>query len=287
MTGALDKKLNAYRPDLADAALKGQVEAKRYVTGRRRQVVTPVLDLRDGPNDKAGVDTQALLGETVTVFDEDSGWSWIQLEADNYVGYARSDGLGDVQAPATHIVTVPRTFIYSSSDLRSPVRLACSIGSRLALTGSQTTRGTEYLLLEDGTAVIARHVAPITHRFLDYVDVAAAFLQTPYLWGGRSGFGVDCSGLVQLCMELCGHNVPRDTYMQEAGLGEPIEPDAKYANLERGDLVFWKGHVAIVEEPQTALHASGHTMQVVREPLYQAIERIERLYGSPTSVRKP
>ncbi|WP_136657762.1 NlpC/P60 family protein [Nitratireductor sp. XY-223] len=287
MSGGLDSRLNAYRSDLADIALKDRVSATNYVAGERRIVTKPVLNMRDLPDDGSSIGTQALMGEAVTLFEERDGRGWVQLETDGYVGYVDTGGLGPPGAEPTHIVTVPRTFLYRAADLRSPVRTVCSIGNRLAVTGSETTRGTEYLLLDGGGAVIAAHVAPLPYRADDYVGIAAMFLNTPYLWGGRSGFGVDCSGLVQLAMAMCGTSAPRDTDMQEAGLGEPVDAGTDYAGLRRGDLVFWKGHVAVVEGGGTVLHASGHAMQVVREPLTQAIDRIGRLFGPPTTTRRP
>lgn len=135
--------------------------------------------------------------------------------------------------------------------------------------------------------MIADHIAPLPYAAPDYVEIAALFLQTPYLWGGTSGFGLDCSGLVRLSMAMCGSVVPRDTDMQAAGLGTEIDPGSGFADLQRGDLVFWKGHVAIAEDCRTAIHASGHSMRVVREPMKDAIARIARLYGHPTCVRRP
>ncbi|MDA4847934.1 NlpC/P60 family protein [Hoeflea poritis] len=287
MSAAPDRRLNAYRDDLADIALEGQVNAGKFVAGEKRVVAEPVLDMRDHPSAGSSIGTQALMGETVTVFEEKDGLSWVQLETDRYVGYVNSDGLAVPGAEPNHVVAVPRTFIYETADLRSPVRMVCSMGNRLALGGSQTTRGTDYRLLDGGGAVIAAHVEPLTYRASDYVAVAAGFLNTPYLWGGRSGFGLDCSGLVQLSLAMCGRPVPRDTDMQASGLGESIEAGPGYARLQRGDLVFWKGHVAIVEDERCVLHASGHAMQVVREPLSQAIDRIARLYGPPTQTRRP
>ena len=287
MSGELDKRLNAYRPDLADIALRGKVEAARFVAGEKRVVTDAVLDLKDHPGAGSPTGTQALLGETVILFDEADGLAWIQLDDDRYVGYVHSGGLGPTGPDPSHIVTVPRTFIYEDADLRSPVRNACSMGSRVTPVEAQTTRGTDYLVLEGGGAVIAGHVAPLPAAAPDYVAMAALFLQTPYLWGGTSGFGLDCSGLVRLAMAMCGKIVPRDTDMQAAGLGAEIDPGPDYAGLQRGDLVFWKGHVAIAEDNKMAIHASGHSMQVVREPIHDTIDRIARLYGSPTCVRRP
>lgn len=287
MNTDLDKRLNVYRPDLADISLKAKVQADRYVAGEKRVVTEPVLDLLDNPDPASSIGTQALMGETVTVFDERDGLSWIQLDDDRYVGYVRSEGLGAARPDATHIVTVPRTFLYKDPDLRSPVQAVFSMAGRLSPVDTQTTRGTEYRVLENGSAVIAAHIAPRPFAAPDYVAVAEKFLQTPYLWGGTSGFGLDCSGLVRLAMAMCGTIVPRDTDMQAASLGVEIDPGEEFDRLQRGDLVFWKGHVAIAEDDRMAIHASGHAMQVVREPVRDAINRIARLYGKPIGARRP
>jgi cell wall-associated NlpC family hydrolase len=161
------------------------------------------------------------------------------------------------------------------------------MGSTLAVTGTAETRGTLYALLPSGEAVIAKHVRPLDEHAGDYVAIAEDFLGTPYLWGGVSGFGIDCSGLVQLAMRMTGRDVLRDSDMQAAGLGEAFDPGPDRSGLRRGDLVFWKGHVAIMTDSRNMVHANGHTMLVSREGLQEAIERIGYLYGGPTGFRRP
>ncbi|MBC2771342.1 C40 family peptidase [Rhizobium sp. AQ_MP] len=279
----LDRRLHAFRPDLADIALEGQVEADRFVSPEPAMITVPVVALRPKPDPMVGIDTELLIGEEVRVFERRQGWAWVQAVDDAYVGYLPEEALGPVVAP-THIVTAPRTFVYSGPDLRFPTRMALSIGSRLTVVGEAETRGTRYLLLSDGGALVARHLRPIADPPApDYVGVAALFLETPYLWGGKSGFGIDCSGLVQLAMRLAGQKAPRDSDMQAKDLGTPIERP----ELKRGDLVFWKGHVAIMEDETTMIHANGNTMSVARETLEAAIERIGWLYGTPTGYRRP
>ena len=279
----LDRRLNAFRPDLAHIALKGQVEADRFVTPQLAIITQPVVPLRPKPDLNVGIDTELLMGEEVQVFERNRGWAWVQAVDDGYVGYLPEETLGPVAA-TTHVVTVPRTFVYSGPDLRFPMRMALSMGSRLTISGEAETRGTRYLLLSDGGALVARHLSPITDPPApDYVTVAGLFLETPYLWGGKSGFGIDCSGLVQLAMRLAGQRAPRDSDMQASGIGVPVER----AELRRGDLVFWKGHVAIMEDETSMIHANGHTMTVARETLEAAIDRIGWLYGTPTGYRRP
>ena len=284
MTTLPDRRLNAYRPDLAEEALRGTVDAARYVSGTSARIAAPVASLRPRPEEAAGIDTQVLFGESVSVLDRADGWAWVKSAFDGYVGYVRECALADAAAAPTHVVAVPRTFAYTGADLRTPTAFALSIGSRLMVIGESETRGTRYLTLEGGQSVVASHCLPAdTVASQDYVSIAGRFIETPYLWGGRSGFGIDCSALVQLSMMMTGRTVPRDSDMQAAGLGTPIER----RDLRRGDLVFWKGHVAIMEDGATIVHANGHTMSVARENLDAAIERIGWLYERPTGYRRP
>lgn len=280
----LDRRLHAFRPDLADIALEGKVEAAAFVAGRPARLVWPVAPLRARPDRDAGIDTELLLGEDLLVFESMDGWSWVKSLADGYVGYLPEHAAEPNEAPLTHHIVVPRSFVYPGQDLRFPVRMALSMGSRIRVTGEAETRGTRYLLLEDGGAVIANHCLPLgSFPDDDYVAIAARFLETPYLWGGRSGFGIDCSGLVQLSLQMTGRAAPRDSDMQAAGLGREIARE----ELRRGDLVFWKGHVGIMEDEKTLLHANGHTMTVAREDFEAAVARIGWLYDYPTGFRRP
>lgn len=284
---ARDARLHAFRSDLADARLKGEVSADRFVTGRPARIAASVADIRKAPRPDAGVNTQVLFGDDVLVFEEAEGWAWVQAERDGYVGYVGATMLGAREHAPTHIVSAPRTFLYPGADLRFPIAGQLSMGSTVTVTGAAETRGTHYALLPSGEALIAGHLRLLGDVAADYVSVAEMFLGTPYLWGGTSGFGIDCSGLVQLAMRMAGRNVLRDSDMQAAGLGEPIDPGPDYAGLKRGDLVFWKGHVAIMTDARDMIHANGHTMLVSREGLKDAIDRIGYLYGGPTGFRRP
>ncbi len=277
----LDRRLNAFRPDLAAEALKGRVEAARFVRGEPACVVTPVAALRPFPDLGRGIDTELLHGESVRVFDRANGFAWVQADADGYVGYLPEEMIGPAVEP-THRITAVRTFVYPEAELRKPPLRALSMGSLVTIIGDAETRGTLYFLLAEGGAVIAAHCLPVDAPMAqDYVSVATKFVETPYLWGGRSGFGIDCSGLVQLALMMVGRKAPRDSDMQ-ASFGNPISRD----ELRRGDLVFWKGHVGIMEDEETLLHANGHTMTVARENFEAAVKRIGWLYEQPTGYRR-
>jgi cell wall-associated NlpC family hydrolase len=280
----LDRRLHAYRPDLADASLEGKVEAARFVSGTPARVCVPVVALRPVPDLARGIDTELLYGEDITVFDRADGWCWIKAAADGYVGYLPEEAIAEAAPAPTHVVIPQRTFLYQEPELRKPYKAVLSMGSRVHITGEAEARGNHYLVLSDGTAIFAKHLQPIgASDGHDYVDIAARFLEVPYLWGGRSGLGIDCSGLLQLALQMIGRSAPRDTDMQASGLGEPIDR----AEVRRGDLVFWKGHVAVFEDPETIIHANGHTMTVARENFEAAVKRIGWLYEQPTGYRRP
>jgi cell wall-associated NlpC family hydrolase len=283
---ARDPRLHAFRSDLADARLEGQVSAERFATGRPARISAAVADVRKAPQMDAGVNTQFLHGDDVLVFETSGGWAWVQGERDGYVGYVEETALCGRDHAATHIVRVPRTFLYPGPDLRFPISGRLSMGSTVAVSGMAETRGTQYAVLSTGEAVIAGHLRLLAEPVADFVSVAETLLETPYLWGGVSGFGIDCSGLVQLSLRMAGQDVPRDSDMQAAGLGAAIDPGADFSNLQRGDFVFWKGHVAIMTGEKTMTHASGHTMTVARESLAGAVARIGYLYGGPTGFRR-
>lgn len=283
----LDRRLNAFRDDLADARLRDSVSAARYSDGRLREVVLPVADIRSAPRPDAGLDTQILLGDRVKVFDEESGWAWVQAERDGYVGYMACSALAEPGEPSTHRVGAPRTILYREPDMKRPASRTLSLGCAVRVVGRTETRGTAYALLDGGEAAIASHLLPVGASAADYVAVAERLEFTPYLWGGASAFGVDCSGLVQLSMRMAGRTILRDTDMQAASVGSPVEPGGDLSGLRRGDLVFWKGHVGIMTDATTLIHANGHTMLVSREPLREAVDRIGYLYGRPTGFRRP
>jgi len=202
---------------------------------------------------------------------------------DNYSGYIAAPSFDRRGQDPTHYICVPRTFLYAQADMKLPALAALSLGSKVTIIDFIETRGTCYGVLEKGTAVIGDHLAPLGQRPTDYVGVAETLIRTPYLWGGASAFGIDCSGLVQLALSVTGHDAARDSGEQAQTIGQPLPLDAP---LQRGDLVFWCGHVAIMCDTQTLIHANGASMDVRSEPYAQAITRIENHYGLPIARRR-
>jgi len=281
----LDRRLNAFRPDLADRRLEGKVEAERFVDGELFHVAVPVARVHQAPDGSSGMDTQFLHGDHVRVFERSNGWAWVQAERDGYVGYVPDSSIDEGPFQATHVVCVPRTFVYPEPELKKPASMTHSLGAQVRVVEEVETRGNRYGMLEDGRAIFLRHLRPIDSHADDYVSVAEMLIHTPYLWGGCSGFGIDCSGLVQLAMRMTGRTVIRDTDMQMTSIGTPLDSDLE--ELQRGDLVFWPGHVAIVTRPGEIVHANGFSMTVAIEPLDQAITRVEALYSRPIACRRP
>jgi len=304
-----DPRLNAYRPNLADERLRDRVEARHYTAGIPARIAAPVADLYQAPPRRrrlqtdapatgdaaparAGAESQLLYGAAVRVFSRGSGYAWVQAEADSYVGYVRisallADDAALLLRQPSHYIAVPRSFLYSEADLRAKPIMALSMGSQIHVAGEETRRGTAYALLNDGTALIAAHLRPIGDYAADYVAVAESLLHTPYLWGGASAFGIDCSGLVQLSLAMAGQRVLRDSDMQAETIGALLQNAEQHDRLERGDLVFWRGHVAIMLDKERIIHANGRTMRVSIEPLAAAIERIARATGSrPIAYRR-
>lgn len=278
----LDPRVTAARRDLAAASLRGKVEAERFVDGERFTVLTEVADVKRAPRPDAPLETQLLYGETLVIYEDDEGWGWGQSDRDGYVGYVAMSALGRAVVTPTHRVVVKRTFVYPAADMKQPHYATVPLDGRVTAEG---VRG-DFVKIRGHGFVFAGHVTPFDQYAPDPVAVAEQLLGTPYLWGGTSPLGVDCSGLVQLAWSMAGWALPRDTDMQEP-LGEVVSMTEDLSGLERGDLVFWSGHVGILTDPATILHANAHHMFVAREALPQARDRILATTGLPiSSVRR-
>lgn len=266
----LDPRRHPIRPDLAAEYLRGQVEAERFVQGRAMRVIDPVVDLRSRPSPDVGVETQALFGEILIAYEDYEGWLWGQLQRDGYVGYVSASGLVEGDMAASHHLIVPRSFVYPGLSMKLPIVSALSLGSVVKVSKQHG----DFAEIENLGCIWAAHLAPLDQDVTDFVAVAEMFLNVPYLWGGKSSLGLDCSGLVQISLQAAGILAPRDTDMQWAELGREIAIDETLEGLQRGDLIFWKGHVGVMRDAHILLHANGHHMMVASEPLREARDRI-------------
>jgi cell wall-associated NlpC family hydrolase len=271
VSAAFDRRVTPARSDIAAAFLKGQVAAERFVEGRMRIVARGLAFLRKEPSEDAGLETQLLFGEGFTVYEEKQGWVWGQAEGDSYVGYVRAEAFAAPPEPgqgaASHRVIARQTPLLSAPDVKKPARDLLPMNARLAVA----EEGPRFLRLANGLYVFAGHAAPLDRVAPDWVAVAEDFQGVPYLWGGKSAAGLDCSGLIQTALEAGGRKAPRDTDMMEEALGIAVAPDA---NLRRGDLLFWKGHVGVMLDGARLLHANAFFMQVTAEPLAATRARI-------------
>jgi cell wall-associated NlpC family hydrolase len=280
---SFDPRVTPARRDLAAAHLEGLVTADRFARGERRSIVAGVADLHRHPRPDAPVDTQALHGEALTLYDEDEGWGWVQLEIDGYTGYIAMHAIGPALAAPSHIVSVNRTFVYPAPDMKQPVLAALPLGARIHVAG---TSG-KFARLANGGFVYGAHIAECAVYDDDFVGVAERLSFAPYLWGGKTSQGIDCSGLVQLSLARAGLNVPRDTDMQEKEIGTALLFDPQLQGLQRGDLVFWRGHVGLMRDPVNLIHANAYHMFVAQEPLAEAAVRIlAHSQASITSIRR-
>ena len=268
-----DRRLTPANDRVADQALRDRIAAPRYVAGIRQRVTAPLTDLLAAPG--GARDRQLLMGNGFRVLEERDGYAFGQAARDGYVGYVPQDALGP-DTPATHVVTAPATHLYTAPDIKAPEHAALSFGARLTVTEFSGA----FARTDAGLFVPRTHLADASHRFTDPVAVAELFLGTPYLWGGNSRAGLDCSALIQIACLACDIDCPGDSDLQCAQLGQPLPAEAA---KQRGDVIFWDGHVGWMSDGATLLHANAQHMAVTYEPLQDALDRI-RMQGGGTPI---
>lgn len=261
----LDKRLYAYRDDIANIHLKGRISANEFVKGEKYQVAKGLMPLYNEPDTSAIMISQLLYGEYFTVFEIKGEWAWGQAENDNYVGYCPIANLTPDLHPPTHHVSALSSHIYPEPDLKSPPIDQVHMMSEVAVIDETQSKG--FVLLADGNWIYATHISKDFGS--DAVSEALKFLYTPYLWGGRSNAGIDCSGLVQIAFASIGVTVPRDADLQEEALGTKLSENDVPTH---GDLAFFPGHVGFMLDDMHLLHANAHHMRVSIDPLKDVID---------------
>ena len=274
-----DPRVTPARPDLAAGHLRGKIESARYADGVLQEVIAGHTPVRNAPSHGAPLLTEALMGERVMVYETDEdGWAWGQLLDDGYVGYLPAAALLAPGPAPTHKVAALRTLMFPGPSIKLPPSEALPLGAKVAVVREHES----FAVTAAGGHVPKRHLVPIATAEPDFVAVAERFLGVPYLWGGKTSLGLDCSGLLQVALTACGIPCPRDSDMQEAALGKSLS----LAGLQNGDLIFWKGHVSIARGRNSMIHANAFHMAVTIEPVAESLARIAAAGSQVTSVRR-
>ena len=256
-------------------------------------VNVPISPLHGRASRRAGLETQLLYGQHFDVYALKKGWAWGQARSPvprpnkktsrqkGYVGFVSAKYLADEKRAASHVIRALKAPIFSKADIKSPVLMSLPMGAIIKGSGRD-----KVFLQGAGGFIHRRHIHKLTETppITDFVDIAEQHLGLPYIWGGISCDGLDCSGLVLSSLRAIGKDAPRDTDMQQAALGKNIA--IRQSGLKRGDLVFWEGHVGIMQNGSRLIHANAFHMKVASEPLKQAASRIKMQGGAITAIKR-
>ena len=265
-----DTRITPIRRDLASTAYKAIVKRKKYVTAKLATVKSAFTPLYSNKGSK--LSTQLLYGEECDVFETKNGWSWIQSRRDNYVGYTPTINLTrKIYKPNSKVISL-RTVIYTKPDIKSVTKGYLSFNSLVEVI---KIKG-KYSLIKNLGWCPSLDLVKIKSSKFNHIDLSKQYLDTPYLWGGRDSMGIDCSGLIQNLHQINNRPFPRDTDMQEIFVTNEVKYEK---DLKAGDLVFWKGHVAMMIDNSNIIHANAFHMKTAIEPLSTAKKRILKSNG--------
>ncbi len=282
MSGVLDRRTHPYRGDLAAAELAGLVEADRFVKGDPYQVQAATAPIHAAPDAASEPVSELLFGEALTVYEVADGWAWGKSTLDDYVGYLRAELLTRETGEPTHVVDALATHIYPAPGIKAAPLGWLSLGSRLTVLAGED----RFSRLAGDRWVYSAHLAPVGADQPDFVATAARYLGVPYLWGGRSSAGLDCSGLVQVALQRAGIRCPRDSDMMAVELGRPVPVPDDLAALRRGDLIFLPGHIMIADGDGQVVHANATDMAVALQPLAAVLAGLTPEEGRITAIRR-
>ncbi len=284
LAAAFDTRITPVRNDLAADWLRDQVKAERYEVGAPRTVTRDGAALRFSPDRSAGLESQLIYGEIFQVYEERNGWCWGQNLTDNYVGYVSAADLArDVPAP-DHQVAALHCHLYTEPDLKRPTAGIISMSARVRVVDVEG----RFCRIASGHWLHSRHLVSLDSSTQDVIGTALKFIGVPYLWGGRTTQGLDCSSLVQMALAMALLPAPRDTDLQEAGLGTAVTMDdpQDLSRLEEGDLVFFPGHVGLFVDDWRFLHANAFDMQVSLHGFSDVLDRARSENAGVTSIQR-
>lgn len=284
MAEAFDSRITPVRDDLAADSLREQFPGRRYSQGKVKQVISDGTPLRFSANTAAGTESQLVYGETFTAYEDRGGWTWGQNDRDGYVGYVPSNSLRGEVSETDHQVVTRSTYLYPVPDIKVPPSAKISMSAQVRVVDVDGN----FLQIDSGEWIFARHLVQTSYVMPDLISTAFKFMGTPYLWGGRSCQGLDCSSLVQFALRMAGIDTPRDSDLQAAAIGieVPMTNSNDLSGIEDGDLIFFPGHVGFYVEHWRFLHANAYDMQVSVHNLSDVLDRANREDAGITCIRR-